>query len=77
MRHFGQTLVQKVGERSKGSYLASDAFFPFADGVEEADRAEVRAIIQPSGYKRDAEVIAMANTLGMIMVFTNYRCFKY
>ncbi|HOR42550.1 MAG TPA: bifunctional phosphoribosylaminoimidazolecarboxamide formyltransferase/IMP cyclohydrolase PurH, partial [Atribacterota bacterium] len=37
----------------------------------------VRAIIQPSRSKRDAEVIAMANALGMIMVFTNYRCFKH
>lgn len=72
-----QIAVKKAGELSKGSYLASDAFFPFADGVEEAGRAGVRAIIQPGGSKRDAEVIAMANALGMIMVFTNHRCFKH
>lgn len=77
MGHIGQILTQKAGELSKGSYLASDAFFPFADGVEEAGRAGVRAIIQPGGSKRDAEVIAMANALGMIMVFTNHRCFKH
>jgi len=72
-----QIAVNKAGKRAKGSYLASDAFFPFADGVEEAGRAGVKAIIQPGGSKRDEEVIAAANRLGMIMVFTGYRCFRH
>ncbi len=69
--------VSKAGERSQKSYLASDAFFPFSDGVEEAARVGVKAIIQPGGSKRDREVIEAANRLGMIMVFTGYRCFKH
>jgi len=72
-----QIAVNKAGKRAGGSYLASDAFFPFADGVEEAGRAGVKAIIQPGGSKRDEEVIAAANRLGMIMVFTGYRCFRH
>ena len=72
-----QIAVQKAGERCKGSYLASDAYFPFADGVEVAGRAGVKAIIQPGGSKRDEEVISAVNNLGMIMVFTGYRCFKH
>ncbi len=72
-----QIAVQKAGERSRGSYLASDAFFPFADGVELAARAGVKAIIQPGGSKRDEEVIATANNFRLIMVFTGYRCFKH
>ena len=72
-----QIAVKKAGERSKGSYLASDAYFPFADGVEVAGKAGVKAIIQPGGSKRDDEVIAAANDFGIIMVFTGYRCFKH
>ena len=72
-----QIAVQKAGERCKGSYLASDAYFPFADGVEVAGRAGIKAIIQPGGSKRDDEVISTVNNLGMIMVFTGYRCFKH
>ena len=55
----------------------SDAYSPFADGVEVAGKAGVKAIIQPGGSKRDGEVIAAANSMGMIMVFTGYRCFKH
>jgi phosphoribosylaminoimidazolecarboxamide formyltransferase/IMP cyclohydrolase len=69
--------VRKAGEKSKNSYLASDAFFPFSDGVEEAARAGVKAIIQPGGSKRDNEVIEAANKHGIIMVFTGHRCFKH
>jgi phosphoribosylaminoimidazolecarboxamide formyltransferase / IMP cyclohydrolase len=72
-----QIAVHKAGKASKESYLASDAFFPFSDGVEEAARAGVKAIIQPGGSKRDKEVIEAANRLGMIMVLTGYRCFKH
>ena len=72
-----QIAVRKAGEKSQDSYLASDAFFPFSDGVKEAARAGVRAIIQPGGSKRDQEVIEAANQNDMIMVFTGSRCFKH
>ena len=72
-----QIAVRKAGEKSQNSYLASDAFFPFSDGVKEAARAGVRAIIQPGGSKRDQEVIEAANQNDMIMVFTGSRCFKH
>ena len=72
-----QIAVRKAGDRSRNSYLASDAFFPFSDGVEEAARAGVRAVIQPGGSKRDKEVIEAANKHGIIMVFTGHRCFKH
>jgi phosphoribosylaminoimidazolecarboxamide formyltransferase/IMP cyclohydrolase len=57
--------------------LASDAFFPFPDGVEEAAKAGVRAIIQPGGAQRDAEVIAAADSAGLAMVFTGVRHFRH
>ena len=60
-----------------GSVLASDAFFPFPDGVEEAAKAGVVAIIQPGGSIRDEEVIAAADRLGLAMVFTGVRHFRH
>jgi phosphoribosylaminoimidazolecarboxamide formyltransferase/IMP cyclohydrolase len=60
-----------------GSVLASDAFFPFADGVEEAAAAGVTAIIQPGGSVRDAEVIAAADAHGLAMVITGRRQFRH
>jgi len=67
----------KAGARSKGSTLASDAFFPKEDGVETAAAAGVKAIIQPGGSIRDKEVIAVADKLGLAMVFTGVRHFKH
>jgi phosphoribosylaminoimidazolecarboxamide formyltransferase/IMP cyclohydrolase len=61
----------------KGSVVASDAFFPFPDGVEEAGKAGATAVIQPGGSVRDADVIAAANKLGMAMVFTGVRHFRH
>jgi phosphoribosylaminoimidazolecarboxamide formyltransferase/IMP cyclohydrolase len=61
----------------QGSAVASDAFFPFPDGVEEAARAGATAVIQPGGSVRDAEVIAAANRLGLAMVFTGVRHFRH
>ncbi|GAJ19798.1 unnamed protein product, partial [marine sediment metagenome] len=58
-------------------YLASDAFFPFKDGVDEAAKAGVTAIIQPGGSKRDEEVIEAANEHNLVMVFTGVRFFKH
>ena len=65
------------GMELKGSVVASDAFFPFPDGVEEAGRAGATAVIQPGGSMRDADVIAAANKLGMAMVFSGVRHFRH
>jgi phosphoribosylaminoimidazolecarboxamide formyltransferase/IMP cyclohydrolase len=66
-----------AGERSKGSVLASDALFPFADNVEEAASAGVTAIVQPGGSIRDDESIQAADRLGIAMVFTGVRHFRH
>jgi phosphoribosylaminoimidazolecarboxamide formyltransferase/IMP cyclohydrolase len=66
-----------AGARAQGAVLASDAFFPFADGVEIAGKAGVRAIIQPGGSVRDPEVIAMAERYGITMYFTGWRVFRH
>ena len=60
-----------------GSVLASDAFFPFRDGIDEAARHRITAVIQPGGSVRDEEVIAAANEHGLAMVFTGVRHFKH
>jgi phosphoribosylaminoimidazolecarboxamide formyltransferase/IMP cyclohydrolase len=69
--------VSKAGERSRGAVLASDAFFPFADGIQGAAAAGVTAIIQPGGSIRDNEVIKAANEAGIAMVFTGVRHFRH
>ena len=69
--------IRKSEGRSKGSYLASDAFFPFRDGIDEAAKAGITSIIQPGGSKRDEEVIEAANEHNLAMVFTDTRCFKH
>src|SRR5712691_1634694 len=69
--------VLKAQESLAGSAVASDAFFPFPDGMEEAARAGATAVIQPGGSVRDAEVIAVANKLGLAMVFTGVRHFRH
>jgi len=61
----------------EGTVVASDAFFPFPDGVEEAARAGARAVVQPGGSVRDPEVIAAANRLGLAMMFTGVRHFRH
>ncbi len=61
----------------KGSVLASDAFFPFPDGVEAAAAAGATAVIQPGGALKDADVIAAADAAGLAMVFTGYRHFRH
>jgi phosphoribosylaminoimidazolecarboxamide formyltransferase/IMP cyclohydrolase len=66
-----------AGERAKGSVLASDAFFPFADGIESAARAGVRAVLQPGGSLRDPDVIAAAEKAGIAMYFTGWRVFRH
>jgi phosphoribosylaminoimidazolecarboxamide formyltransferase / IMP cyclohydrolase len=69
--------ARQQGHEPRGSVMASDAFFPFADGVEEAANAGVTAIIQPGGSVRDAEVIAAADQHGLAMVLTGKRQFRH
>jgi len=66
-----------AGERARGAVLASDAFFPFPDGIEVAGKAGVAAVIQPGGSLRDPEVIAMAEQYGIAMYFTGWRVFRH
>jgi phosphoribosylaminoimidazolecarboxamide formyltransferase/IMP cyclohydrolase len=60
-----------------GSVMASDAFFPFRDGIDAAKNAGIVAVIQPGGSMRDQEVIDAANEAGMTMIFTGMRHFKH
>ncbi len=69
--------VQKADLRAQGCVLASDAYFPFADGIEEAAKAGISAVIQPGGSIRDDEVIAAADRHGISMVFTGTRHFRH
>lgn len=69
--------VAKAGDRARGAVLASDAFFPFADGIEAALAAGITAVIQPGGSIRDSEVIEAANKAGIAMVFTGTRHFRH
>ncbi len=69
--------VQNAGDRARGAVMASEAFFPFDDVVRLAASAGVSAVIQPGGAKRDPDVIAAANELGVSMVFTGSRHFKH
>ncbi|MEO8798205.1 MAG: bifunctional phosphoribosylaminoimidazolecarboxamide formyltransferase/IMP cyclohydrolase, partial [Polyangiaceae bacterium] len=72
-----QLACEKAGAKAKGSALASDAFFPFPDGVEAAAKAGVTAIAQPGGSVKDADVIAAADALGLAMVLTGARHFRH
>jgi len=69
--------VTKAGDKAQGAVLASDAFFPFADGIEAAAAAGVTAVIQPGGSIRDSEVIETANKANIAMVFTGTRHFRH
>lgn len=69
--------VAQAGEKAKGAVAASDAFFPFRDGLDVLAEAGVTAIIQPGGSIRDSEVIEAANEHGIAMVFTAHRHFRH
>jgi phosphoribosylaminoimidazolecarboxamide formyltransferase/IMP cyclohydrolase len=69
--------AEQVDLAVHGSVMASDAFFPFRDGIDAAAAAGVRAVIQPGGSMRDAEVIAAADEHDMAMVFTGIRHFRH
>ena len=69
--------AEEAGLIVPGAVMASDAFFPFRDGIDAAGKAGIRAVIQPGGSMRDAEVIAAADEHGMAMVFTGTRHFRH
>lgn len=69
--------AHKAGARSQGGVVASDAFFPFRDGIDEAAKAGIRAVIQPGGSRKDDEVIAACNEHDMAMIFTGIRHFRH
>jgi phosphoribosylaminoimidazolecarboxamide formyltransferase/IMP cyclohydrolase len=69
--------AEEAGLAVPGAVMASDAFFPFRDGIDAAAKAGIRAVIQPGGSMRDEEVIAAANEHGMAMVFTGTRHFRH
>ncbi len=69
--------VSRAGARAKGSVAASDAFFPFADGLQILIDAGITAVVQPGGSVRDEEVIAAAQSAGIAMFFTNTRHFSH
>ncbi|RIK58010.1 MAG: bifunctional phosphoribosylaminoimidazolecarboxamide formyltransferase/inosine monophosphate cyclohydrolase [Chloroflexi bacterium] len=67
----------KAGDRSRGAVMASDAFFPFADGIEQAAKCGITAVVQPGGSVRDEAVIAAVDALGLVMVLTGARHFRH
>ncbi len=67
----------KAGDRATGAVMASDAFFPFADGIEAAAKYGIAAVVQPGGSVRDDEVIAAVDALGLVMVYTGSRHFRH
>ncbi|GIV11452.1 MAG: bifunctional purine biosynthesis protein PurH [Fimbriimonadales bacterium] len=69
--------LEQADTHARGAALASDAFFPFPDSIDQAAHAGIRAIIQPGGSKRDPEVIAAANETGIAMVLTGVRHFRH
>ncbi|HEU0165765.1 MAG TPA: bifunctional phosphoribosylaminoimidazolecarboxamide formyltransferase/IMP cyclohydrolase, partial [Thermomicrobiales bacterium] len=69
--------ARKAGEAANGAAMASDAYFPFADGIEQGIAAGVTAVIQPGGSIRDEDVIAAANRAGITMIFTGTRHFRH
>jgi phosphoribosylaminoimidazolecarboxamide formyltransferase/IMP cyclohydrolase len=68
---------KKAGDEARGAVMASDAFFPFPDGVEAAAQAGITAVIQPGGSVKDDEVIAAADKAGMAMLLTGVRHFRH
>ena len=69
--------AEEAGLIVPGSVMASDAFFPFRDGIDAAAEAGIKAVIQPGGSMRDGEVIAAADEHGLAMVFTGIRHFRH
>jgi phosphoribosylaminoimidazolecarboxamide formyltransferase/IMP cyclohydrolase len=76
-RDAGHLAAVKAEGRAKGGAYASDAFFPFPDGLDAAIEAGATCVIQPGGSIRDEEVVAAANAAGLAMVFTSERHFRH
>ncbi len=76
-RDAGRIAAAKAGDRGRGGAYASDAFLPFADGLDGALEAGCTAVVQPGGSMRDAEVIEAADRAGLAMVFTGQRTFRH
>ena len=72
-----QIAVERAGDRVQGAVMASDAFFPFADGVEVGLKAGVTAVIQPGGSVRDREIVDAVDAAGAAMVLTSERHFRH
>ena len=72
-----QIAARRAGVRARGSVMASDAFFPFPDGLEEGVRAGITAVVQPGGSMKDSEVVAAADAAGIAMVMTGRRHFRH
>ena len=72
-----QNALKKAGENARGAVLASDAFFPFRDGVDEAAKAGIIAIVQPGGSMRDADAIAACDENGISMIFSGFTHFRH
>jgi phosphoribosylaminoimidazolecarboxamide formyltransferase/IMP cyclohydrolase len=72
-----QIAARRAGDRAAGSVMASDAFFPFPDGLEEGIRAGITAVIQPGGSLKDSDVVAAADAAGIAMVMTGRRHFRH
>ena len=75
--HAAREKAARVGISLAGSVLASDAFFPFPDGLEAAVAAGATAVVQPGGSARDVEVTAAADRLGIALVLTGVRHFRH
>ncbi|MCB1260096.1 MAG: bifunctional phosphoribosylaminoimidazolecarboxamide formyltransferase/IMP cyclohydrolase PurH, partial [Acidimicrobiales bacterium] len=73
----GEIAAKKAAGRAEGGACASDAFYPFPDGIEAAADAGVAVVIQPGGAMRDADTIARADELGVAMIFTGERHFLH
>ncbi len=73
----GLLAMKQAGDETRGAAMASDAFFPFPDNVENAAAAGITSIVQPGGSKKDDEVIAAADKHGIAMVFTGKRHFRH
>ena len=76
-RDAGRIAAEKAAGRARGGACASDAFFPFRDGLDAAAEAGATAVVQPGGSVRDAEVIEAADEAGMAMIFTGERHFRH
>ena len=69
--------LEQAGDKAQGAVAASDAFFPFRDGIDTLAKAGITAVIQPGGSVRDQECIDACNEHGMAMIFTGYRHFRH